>query len=71
MTERTNAVDVVVVGAGVAGLAAADVLLAAGLEVAVLEARDRIGGRVPPNGSRTYPSRSNLAPNSYTAMAPP
>jgi monoamine oxidase len=37
---------VVVVGAGFAGLAAADSLAAAGAEVVVLEARDRVGGRV-------------------------
>lgn len=37
---------VVVIGAGLAGLAAANALVAAGVEVVVLEARDRIGGRV-------------------------
>jgi monoamine oxidase len=38
--------QVVVIGAGLAGLAAADQLRRAGLEVAVLEARTRVGGRV-------------------------
>jgi monoamine oxidase len=42
----TATVDVVVVGAGAAGLAAALELQAAGRSVAVLEGRDRIGGRV-------------------------
>jgi len=37
---------VVVVGAGFAGLAAADALASRGVEVAVFEARDRVGGRV-------------------------
>jgi monoamine oxidase len=38
--------DVLVIGAGAAGLAAADALARAGRSVLVLEARDRIGGRV-------------------------
>jgi monoamine oxidase len=52
MTDRVSAsdplpfqVDVAVVGAGAAGIAAARRLMRPGLSVLVLEARDRIGGR--------------------------
>ncbi|HIM45400.1 MAG TPA: FAD-dependent oxidoreductase, partial [Alphaproteobacteria bacterium] len=38
-------VDVAIVGAGAAGLAAARTLAGTGLQTVVLEAKDRIGGR--------------------------
>ncbi|MER3454237.1 MAG: oxidoreductase [Acidimicrobiia bacterium] len=45
MSMKTNA-EVVVVGAGLAGLSAAWILANSGVEVVVLEARERPGGRV-------------------------
>ncbi|MFD4959210.1 flavin monoamine oxidase family protein [Microbacterium sp. NPDC058389] len=44
MTELTR--DVVIIGAGAAGTTAANELKKAGLSVVVLEARDRVGGRL-------------------------
>lgn len=38
--------NVGIVGAGISGLRCADVLLSHGFDVTILEARDRIGGRV-------------------------
>ncbi len=44
-TSATN-YDVIVVGAGIAGLAAAQAIKAAGKRVVVIEARSRVGGRI-------------------------
>ena len=46
MMEGTEVTDVLVLGAGVSGLAAAARLTQAGCTVGVLEARDRVGGRI-------------------------
>jgi monoamine oxidase len=46
MSSTSSKTDVVIIGAGAAGLAAAKALNAEGIDVVVLEARERIGGRI-------------------------
>lgn len=52
---RGRSGSAVVVGAGIAGLAAADYLVNAGWDVRVLEARDRVGGRIHTDRSLGVP----------------
>jgi monoamine oxidase len=47
--------DVIVIGAGIAGLSARQRLAAAGLDVLVLEARERVGGRIFTRHHGGYP----------------
>jgi monoamine oxidase len=56
----TAPVDVIVIGAGAAGLAAAGELARHGLQVLVLEARDRLGGRVLSVRPRGWPTSAEL-----------
>ncbi|KQO06436.1 hypothetical protein ASF06_15315 [Agreia sp. Leaf244] len=52
-----------IIGAGLAGAAAAKALVAAGYEVLVFEGRDRVGGRVDAHGPGDWPVVVDLGPS--------
>ena len=58
--EKGIRVDVAVIGAGAAGLAAARRLSLAGLRICVLEARERVGGRIVTVRDSAFPSPVEL-----------
>ena len=53
--EAARTADILVIGAGIAGLRAAEVLVKAGKKVIVLEGRDRLGGRIVTDRSLGVP----------------
>jgi monoamine oxidase len=67
---RTGPLDVAVIGAGVAGLAAAGELRRQGFQVAVYEARDRIGGRILTHRDERFPMPLELGAEFIHGEAP-
>lgn len=63
-------VDVIIVGAGVSGLAAAAELTKRGLDVVVLEARDRIGGRIFTQHAKEWQTPLELGPEFIHGLDP-
>jgi monoamine oxidase len=65
-----NGDDVIVIGAGAAGMAAAVELAAAGFSVSILEARDRIGGRIFTQRDRSFDAPIELGAEFIHGMPP-
>jgi monoamine oxidase len=61
---------VIIIGAGAAGLSAAQRLASAGLSVTILEARDRIGGRIFMHRDPGFPSPIALGAEFIHGLAP-
>lgn len=57
---KDDVLDVAIIGAGVAGLHAAEILSRAGLRIVVLEARDRVGGRIDTRAQPDWPVAIDL-----------
>ena len=68
--DNNNNLSVIVIGAGVAGLAAAARLAESGVSVTILEARDRIGGRVFTRRDAATPIPIELGAEFIHGMAP-
>ncbi|EON67076.1 hypothetical protein W97_06193 [Coniosporium apollinis CBS 100218] len=70
---RTDQVDVAIVGAGLSGLSAAKELSAVGKTILVLEARDRVGGRILdvklPNGGVVETGAAFIGPSQDRVLA--
>lgn len=65
---RVEHTDVLIVGGGLAGLSMADALHRAGRKFALLEARDRLGGRI--KAARVGDSAFDLGPAWFWAGQP-
>src|SRR5262245_34864179 len=59
-SDKGMSADVIIIGAGVAGLSAARALSGAGLSVIILEARDSIGGRILTRHIPSFPAPIEL-----------
>ncbi len=70
MDRAANKTDVVIIGAGAAGLAAAHALAEQGVDVVVLEARERIGGRVFTHRDSATPVPIELGAEFIHGIAP-
>ncbi len=70
MASPAIAADVLVLGAGAAGLAAAATLARAGLDVRVAEARNRVGGRIHSLTGPQWPAPVELGAEFVHGLAP-